>query len=143
MLGAWCNAGSYYQAMNDDDDDDDDAIHVYREKDVDACGNHGGFHMHKEGFDTYRFGPLASCRFTTIEFSRHSEPTDQDQITGRTRENLAEKAKAPLSDVYLVRATCTGRPSGFADPDDISTWDEGYEIQTSGDWMILRSLTEG
>jgi hypothetical protein len=46
----------------------------------------------------------------------------------------AEPTEIPPSDVYLVRATCK---------DDVDSWNETYEVQTSDDWLIRWPLPEG
>jgi hypothetical protein len=128
MLGAWCGQWGY-QFPNDD------AEHWWRAEDVEECGNRGGVHVRKDGYDYNRFGPQGSCEFTAIEFSRHGEPTDHVRPAGPNGEIEAEaKAEAPPSDVYLVRATCK---------DDAQSWNETYDIQTSDAWLIRWPLAEG
>jgi hypothetical protein len=125
MLGPWCGQWGY-QFPNDD------AEHWWRADDVENCGNRGGLHVRKGGWDYYRFGPLGSCKFTKIEFRRHGNSTDHVRPLGPNGQPEEKpKLEKPPTDVYLVHATCKFRNK--------PTY-ENYEIQTSDDWLILRPL---
>ena len=145
MLGPWCGQWSY-QFPNDED-----AYHWWRIeessriKDVEACGNRGGIHIRKDGYDYARFGPQASCEFTAVEFRRHGKPEDRlvpvNGIEGTIQSEMM--TDAPPSDVFIVRATCKKDPNaGWTMPDE-NTWNESFEIQTANDWLRTEEIDEG
>src|SRR5262249_27122487 len=120
MLGAWCGSWGY-QFPNDD------AEHWWRTNNVEDCANRGGVRVRKNGYDYNRFGPQGSCKFTEIAFRRHGKTTDHVRPLDSDGKVAAETKPGPPSDVYLVRATCK---------DGTRSWDEGYEVQTSDDWLM-------
>jgi hypothetical protein len=131
MLGAWCGHWAWQFP-------DDGAERWWRADDVEDCANRGGVRVHKDGYDYNRFGPQGSCQFTTIEFRRKGQPEDhiRPRVYDPKKEEYieAEPTEIPPSDVYLVRATCK---------DDVDSWNETYEVQTSDDWLIRWPLPEG
>jgi hypothetical protein len=119
MLGAWCGSWGYQFP-------DNDAEHWWRTNHVTDCANRGGIRIRKDGYDYNRFGPLGSCRFTKIEFSRQGKPTDHVRPQDADGK-LAEAKREPPSDVYLIEATCK---------DGTRSWRESYFVQTTDDWLI-------
>src|SRR5215831_9239605 len=97
MLGAWCGQWGWQFP-------DEDAEHWWRTEDVEDCGNRGGIHVRKDGWDYYRFGPRGSCKFASVQLLK-DEPTE---------------ATRP-GDVYRVHADCKG---------ESETWSEAYDVQT-------------
>jgi len=139
MLGPWC--GQYGGQFPNDEQ----ASHWWRVydgtriKDVEECGNRGGIHVRKDGYDYARFGPQASCEFTAIEFRRHGK--SEDRLVSETRPEMM--TDAPPSDVFIVRATCKKDPNaGWTMPDE-DTWNESFEIQTANDWLRTEEIEEG
>jgi hypothetical protein len=121
ILGAWCGQWSY-QFPNDDT-----TMHWWSVDNVENCGNPGGVHVHKNGYAYNRFGPQGSCKFTSIKFKRHGNPTDHLAAVGPNGEiEEQSEAQAPPSDVYLIRATCKHKTK---------SWHESYEIRISNDWL--------
>jgi hypothetical protein len=101
MLGAWCGQWGWQFP-------DEDAEHWWRTEDVEDCGNRGGIHVRKDGWDYARFGPQGSCKFVSVQLLK-DEPTE---------------ANRP-GDVYRVHADCKK---------GTETWSEAYDVQT----MITR-----
>ena len=126
MLGDWCGKWGWQFPGSDND-----AMHWWRTDDVKGCGNRGGIHVRKDGWDYHRFGPQGSCKFTLIEFRRRGKFEDHIRplvLDPETKEYVkAKPTEIPPSDVYLIRATCK---------DKNETWYESYEVQTSDDWLF-------
>jgi hypothetical protein len=92
MLGSWCGQWSYQFPYSDVDDN---PMYWWRIEDVGGCGNRGGVHVNKRGYDYYRFGPQGSCKFTAIKLHRRGKASDIDFfIPAGTDKEITEEAKA-------------------------------------------------
>ena len=135
MLHAWCNPNHDYEFPDDDGDQ------LRRAEDsVEDCANRGGLDVRKSGYDYYRFGIQATCKYVAIEFSRHSGPADHLRPVLRHPEEIFPAPNTPPpGDVYLVHATCEGEDEW----NEGKTWGEIYEIQITDGWLVRRFLDEG
>jgi hypothetical protein len=120
MLGAWCGSWGYQFP------DAEDTQHWWRTPNVEDCANRGGILLRKNGYDYYRFGPLGSCRYTQIKFSRHGKPEDHVRPRGADG-TIADAKPGSPSDVYLAEATCKH---------GAESWNDSYFVQTTDDWLI-------